>query len=87
MGHFKSGHFTTQIRGSLEDFEILLALQPKGPGRGPDNGNFPKVVRRGCKRSFGPRAPKASCTGAIGVCTGANQGLGGAKDSEETLAS
>ena len=45
-----------------------------------------KVVRRGCKRSFGHREQEASCTGAKWGCTGAKEGLGGAKDSWETFA-
>ena len=60
-------------------------LRPQGSGRGPENGNFPKVVKRGCKRCLGPRVPKSSCTGAKKGCTGAKQGRGGAKDSWETL--
>ena len=47
---------------------------------------MPKVLRRGCKRCFGPSAPKSSCTGARESCTGAKQGFGGAKDSWETFA-
>ena len=54
--------------------------------QGPETSKVPKVVRRGCKRSSGPRAPKSSCTGAKESCTGAKQGLGGAKDSWETFA-
>ena len=52
----------------------------------PEKRNLPKVVRRGCKRSFGPREQEASCTGAKRGCTGAKEGLGGAKDSWETFA-
>ena len=38
-------------------------------------GKSPKVVRRGCKRSFEPMARrKASCTSATWRCTGAKQG-------------
>ena len=44
------------------------------------------MVRRGCKRSFGPREQEASCTGAKWGCIGAKEGLGGAKDSWETFA-
>ena len=44
------------------------------------------MVRRGCKRSFGPREQEGSCTGAKWGCTGATKGLGGAKDSWETFA-
>ena len=54
--------------------------------QGPETSKVPKVVRRGCKRSFGPRAPKSSCTGAKESCTSAKQGWGGAKDSWETFA-
>ena len=57
-----------------------------GPGKLPEKRKFPKVVMRGCKRSFGPREQEASCTGAKWVCTGAKEGLGGAKDSWETFA-
>ena len=55
------------------------------PGKLPEKW-FPKLVRRGCKRSFGPREQEASCTGAKWGCTGAKEGLGGAKDSWETFA-
>ena len=34
------------------------------------NRKSPKVVRRGCKRSFEPRERKASCTGVAPVQTG-----------------
>ena len=44
---------------------------------------MPQVVRRGCKRSLGPRVTKSSCTGAKESCTGATQGFGGEKDSWE----
>ena len=44
------------------------------------------MVRRGCKRSFGPREQEASCTGAKWGCTRAREGLGGARDSWETFA-
>ena len=43
-------------------------------GEGSKTGESPKVLRRGCKRSFGPSAPKASCTGAKESCSGAKQG-------------
>ena len=56
------------------------------PGKLPKSEKFPKVVRRGCKRSFGPRVQEASCTGAKWSCSGAKEGLGGAKDSWETFA-
>ena len=35
-----------------------------------ESKKFPKVVRRGRRRSFGPREQKASCTGAKWGCTG-----------------
>ena len=57
-----------------------------GPGKLPEKWKFPKVVRRGCKRSFGPRDQEASCAGAKWGCTGAKEGLGGARDSWETFA-
>ena len=37
-----------------------LVLRPQGSARGPEDADFPKVVRRGCKRSFGPREQKVS---------------------------
>ena len=43
---------------------VSLVLQTKPPGRGVENRKFPKVVTRECKRSFGSREQKASCTGA-----------------------
>ena len=52
----------------------------------PEKRKFPKVLRRGCKRSFGPREQEASCIGAKWGCTGAKEGLGGAKDFWETFA-
>ena len=64
----------------------LYFCDPKVLLQGPETSKVPKVVRRGCKRSFGPRAPKASCTGAKESCTSAKQGFGGAKDSWETFA-
>ena len=39
--------------------DFSLTLRPQGPGRGPENGNFQKVVRRGCKRCFGPREQRS----------------------------
>ena len=58
-----------------------MPCDPKVLLQGPETSKVPKVARRGCKRSFGPRAPKSSCTGAKESCTGAKQGFGGAKDS------
>ena len=55
-------------------------------GNGPKSESSRKVVRIECKRSFGPREQGASCTGAKWGCTGAIEGLGGAKDSWETFA-
>ena len=46
------------------DLLLVVVLQTRVPGRGVENRKSPKVVRRGCKRSFGPRERKASCTGA-----------------------
>ena len=37
----------------------VLVLQTKPPGEGVENRKFPKVVRRGCKRSFGPKAQRS----------------------------
>ena len=45
--------------------------EPKVLGESPKMENSPRVVRRGCKRCFGPRAPNASC---IGQKKGANRG-------------
>ena len=45
----------------------------------------PPKIDRGCKSSFGLRAPKASRTGAKESCTSAKQGFGGV-DSWETFA-
>ena len=64
----------------------LSGLGSCGPGKLPEKLNVPKVVRRGCKRSFGPREQEASCTGAKWGCTSAKEGLGGAKASWETFA-
>ena len=55
--------------------------QSEGSGTGPENGKCPKVVRRGCKRSFGRKERKAFCTGAQWDCTRARQVSDGAKDS------
>ena len=66
--------------------KIIRDLGCCGPGKLPEKRKFPKVDRRGCKRSFGPCEQEASCTGAKWGCTGAKEGLGGAKDSWETFA-
>ena len=42
----------------------IWALWERSWERAPETKNSQKVVRRGCKRSFGPRAPMASGTGA-----------------------
>ena len=55
-------------------------------GNCPVREKSPKVVRRGCNRSFAPGEQKASCTGTKRGCTGAKEGLGGAKDSWKTFA-
>ena len=47
------------------------SCKPERLGEGPKIGKSPKVVRRGCKRSFEPREREASCTGAAWGCTGA----------------
>ena len=52
----------------------------------PEKCKLLKVVRRGCKRSFGPREQEAFCIGAKWGYTGAKDGLGGTKDSLETFA-
>ena len=36
-----------------------IALQTRAPGRGVKNRKCPKMVRRGCKRSFGPTAQRS----------------------------
>ena len=56
-----------------------LFCDPKVLLQGPETSKVPQVVKRGCKRSFGPKAPKSSCTGAEESCTCAKQGFGGAK--------
>ena len=76
-------HLTNQ--GTFK-IQAAQACDPNVLLQGPETSKVPKVVvRRGCKRSFGPRAPKSSCTGAKESCTGAKQGFGGAKDSWETF--
>ena len=65
---------------------IRLELQSESSARESENGKFPKVVRRGCKRSFEPRERKRGCTSAKRVCTGAKRVSDGAKDSWETFA-
>ena len=62
------------------------AMIAHGPGKLPEKGKSPKVLRRGCKRSFGPSVQKASCTVAKWGCTGAKEVFGDAKDSWETFA-
>ena len=57
----------------LNLLRVVLATQCSG--RGPENGNFPKVVRRGCERRLGPRAPNSSCIDAKKGCTGAKHPL------------
>ena len=61
--------------------EISEHCKPSRLGEGDENRKFPKVLRRGCKRSFGPREPrslksllhlpKPLCTGATLFCTSA----------------
>ena len=44
--------------GCFALFDLVLQsenLQSESSGREPENGKFPKVVRRGFKRSFEPR--------------------------------
>ena len=41
--------------------------------KGFENRKFPKVVTRGCKRSFGPGERKWGCTGAKWGCTSAKR--------------
>ena len=40
--------------------QIVMILLSESSGRGPERGKFSKVVRRGSKRSFGPRKQKSS---------------------------
>ena len=77
-----------RIKYSKNAFRPVPVLGCCGLGKLAEKRKFPKVVRRGCKRSFGPREQvlEASCTGAKWGCTGAKEGLGGAKDSWETFA-
>ena len=53
----------TTLRGTVYQrhrFWELLAFQTRAPRRGVSKiGKSPKVARRGCKRSFGPRSPKS----------------------------
>ena len=51
-----------------------LACKPERFGEGLKIGKSPKVVRRGCRRSFEPRERKVSCTCATWGRTGAKQG-------------
>ena len=82
-----SSRFTdAQHVGNVSLFSVTLVLQSEGSGAGPENGKLPKVVRRGCKRSFRLRERKAFCTGAGWGCTNANQVSDDSKDSWETCA-
>ena len=45
-------------------FLLRKVLQSESSGREPESGKFPKVVRRGCKRSFEPKDRKWGCTSA-----------------------
>ena len=65
---------------------VVQALQSESSAREPESGKFPKVFRRGCKRSFEPRERKRGCTSAKWGCTGAKRVWDGAKDSWETFA-
>ena len=65
---------------------LTIAWEAVDPGNCPKMDKSRKVVKRGCKRSFGPREQEASCSGAQWGCTGAKECLGGAKDSWETFA-
>ena len=75
-------------RGGRQGGTVFLVkiVGSHGPGKLPEKGKSPRVVRGGCKRSFGLREQKASCTSANYGCTGAKEGLGGGKDSWETFA-
>ena len=65
---------------------VCLELQSESSGREPGKGKSPKVVRRGCKRSFEFRERKWGCAGAKWGCTGAKRVSDGAKDSWESFA-
>ena len=59
-----------------------LDLGSCGPGKLTEKGKFPKVLRGGCKRSFGPkeqRSPKSFCTTQNCFRTGAKWGFGWCK--------
>ena len=53
----------------------LFDCDPKVLRQGPETSKVPKVVRRGCKRCFGPRGskclPRVFCTTKTLFCTGA----------------
>ena len=66
--------FRTLRSPGKTDFFKELRCKPERLGEGSKIGKFPKVVRRGCTRSFEPRERKTSCTGAAWGCTGAKQG-------------
>ena len=61
-----------------------------GPGNLTEKGKFPKVLRGGCKRSFGPReqrSPKSLLHHPKPHFAPVQNGvLGGAKDFSETFA-
>ena len=61
-----SGSATRSFQSEV--FSFMLEVGSHGPGKLPDEGKSPKVVRGGCKRSFGPREQKASCTGVEWGC-------------------
>ena len=64
----------------------LYVCNPSRLGERVKIRKFPKVVTRGCKRSFGPSERKASCIGAKWGCTGAKEVSEGARDPWKTLA-
>ena len=66
--------------------KMFMCLQSESSGREPENGKFPKVVRRERKRSFKPRERRWGCTSAKRGCTDAKRVLNGAKDSWQTFA-
>ena len=64
---------------TLRVFFPALGLGCCGPGKLPEKWKFPKVVRRGCKRSFGPCEREASCTSAKWGCHRCKRGFGWCK--------
>ena len=69
-------------RHELPDFQAPQKLGSCGPGKLTEKGRFPKVLRGGCKRSFGPReqrSPKSRAPPRTPFCTGVKWGSGWCK--------